>query len=123
MWATVSSLVLSIRNFTTIPVIFVIISQCCVNLQFFWIKKGLGQRFYAIIFQDFNRVKFNVVKSEHCSVFGKFCSCSLFFFSQFVSYRFLRNHFLILLPFGFYFWYRTKEYAFLIKTVLEHATM
>ena len=59
---------LSIRNFTTIPVIFVIISQCCVNLQFFWIKKGLGQRFYAIIFQDFNRVKFNVVKSEHCSV-------------------------------------------------------
>ena len=62
-----SELVLSIRNFTTVPVIFVITSLCCVNLQFFWNKKGLSQRFYATIFQDFNGVKFNVVKSEHCS--------------------------------------------------------
>ena len=40
-------------------------------------KMGLGQRFYATIFQ----VKFNYVKSEHRQ--GKFCSCFLFLFFSF----------------------------------------
>ena len=57
--------ILSIRNFLVHCLLLYPAFSLLRQFTFFLDKKGLGQHFYATIFQDFKAVKFNVVKSGH----------------------------------------------------------